>query len=163
MRRWLLSRQEDYTHGYRWRSIAHRSCRGSGDGAVVIAITSGFIRHCERCSAPYDWRRSTSRSLRMTYCNSLCEAADLGGTIESLLLVRRRQEAVAFGPDAALSSAALDDLWSVPTCPRCDSSVQLDAYGARACPHCGVRIVAEESYPPAPQPTFSAIRYRSYL
>lgn len=133
MRRSLFSRQEDHTHGYRWRFTAHRSC-GSNDGAVVIAITSGFIRHCERCSAPYDWRRSTSRSLRMTYCNSLCEAADLGGTIESMLLVRRRQEAVALGPDAALSSTALDDLWSVLTCPRCDSSVsghaRTAAYGS---------------------------------
>lgn len=43
------------------------------------------IRTCTRCAVAYDWRRSTSRSLKMTYCNALCEAADLGFTIEALL------------------------------------------------------------------------------
>lgn len=43
------------------------------------------IRNCARCRGPYDWRRSTSRSLKMTYCNSLCEHAELGFTIEALL------------------------------------------------------------------------------
>lgn len=43
------------------------------------------IRTYTRCGIAYDWRRSTSRSLKMTYCNSLCEAADLGFTIEALL------------------------------------------------------------------------------
>jgi hypothetical protein len=33
----------------------------------------------------YDWRRSPSSSLKMTYCGSLCERADLGFTIETLL------------------------------------------------------------------------------
>ena len=41
-----------------------------------------FIQRCARCAVPYDWRRSSSRSLRMTYCSSLCEVADLGATIE---------------------------------------------------------------------------------
>lgn len=45
------------------------------------------IRTCTRCSMKYDWRRSTSASLKMTYCNSLCEAADLGFTIEALLRI----------------------------------------------------------------------------
>lgn len=47
------------------------------------------IRHCGHCALPYDWRRSTSSSLKMTYCGSLCELADLGFTIESLLQAER--------------------------------------------------------------------------
>ncbi len=43
------------------------------------------IKRCTRCGVPYDWRRSTSRSLKMTYCGSLCERADLGFTIEALI------------------------------------------------------------------------------
>ncbi|WP_322796053.1 hypothetical protein [Tepidiforma sp.] len=43
------------------------------------------IRICQRCGMTYDWRRSPSSSLKMTYCGSLCEKADLGFTIEALL------------------------------------------------------------------------------
>jgi hypothetical protein len=43
------------------------------------------IRNCQHCGSPYDWRRSPSSSLKMTYCGSLCERAGLGFTIESLL------------------------------------------------------------------------------
>ncbi len=43
------------------------------------------MRVCEHCGLPYDWRRSPSGSLKMTYCGSLCEKADLGFTIEGLL------------------------------------------------------------------------------
>jgi len=39
----------------------------------------------QHCGTPYDWRRSPSGSLKMTYCGSLCERAGLGFTIESLL------------------------------------------------------------------------------
>ncbi|MCC6382257.1 MAG: hypothetical protein IT304_07095 [Dehalococcoidia bacterium] len=49
----------------------------------------GNIRVCQHCQAPYDWRRSPSSSLKMTYCGSLCERADLGFTIEALLAERR--------------------------------------------------------------------------
>lgn len=53
----------------------------------------GFlIQQCARCSVPYDWRRSTSRSLRMTYCCSLCEVADLGATIEVFMNAKRLAE-----------------------------------------------------------------------
>lgn len=45
----------------------------------------GNMRTCQRCGAPYDWRRSASAYLKMTYCGSLCEKADLGFTIETLL------------------------------------------------------------------------------
>ncbi|MEP7217074.1 MAG: hypothetical protein ABI782_12540 [Anaerolineaceae bacterium] len=47
------------------------------------------IRTCERCFIKYDWRRSPSPSLKMTYCSSLCERADLGFTIEALLRIER--------------------------------------------------------------------------
>ena len=43
------------------------------------------MRVCQHCGLPYDWRRSPSGSLKMTYCGSLCEKADLGFTIETLL------------------------------------------------------------------------------
>jgi hypothetical protein len=46
---------------------------------------SSNIRMCARCGIRYDWRRSPSSSLKMTYCGSLCEAADLGFTIEAIL------------------------------------------------------------------------------
>lgn len=41
--------------------------------------------NCENCGSPYDWRRSPSSFLKMTYCSSLCERSDLGFTIEALL------------------------------------------------------------------------------
>lgn len=47
------------------------------------------IRNCGHCGLPYDWRRSCSGSLKMTYCGSLCERAGLGFTIESLLQTQR--------------------------------------------------------------------------
>lgn len=43
------------------------------------------IRICRHCGFAYDWRRSPSGSLKMTYCGSLCERADLGFTVEALL------------------------------------------------------------------------------
>lgn len=46
---------------------------------------NGFIRSCKRCNLTYDWRRAPSSCLKMTYCGSLCEKADLGFTIEGML------------------------------------------------------------------------------
>lgn len=43
------------------------------------------IRICKHCKLPYDWRRSPSACMKMTYCGSLCERADLGFTIEGLV------------------------------------------------------------------------------
>lgn len=43
------------------------------------------IRVCQHCGLSYDWRRSPSGSLKMTYCGALCERSDLGFTIEGLL------------------------------------------------------------------------------
>jgi hypothetical protein len=42
------------------------------------------IKVCARCALRYDWRKSPS-SMKMTYCSSLCERADLGFTVEALL------------------------------------------------------------------------------
>jgi hypothetical protein len=47
------------------------------------------IRVCRRCLMRFDWRRSSS-SLKLTYCGILCEAGDLGFTIEGLLRATRR-------------------------------------------------------------------------
>ena len=48
-------------------------------------METGNMRTCEHCKVPYDWRRSASSSLKMTYCGSMCEKASLGFTIEALL------------------------------------------------------------------------------
>jgi hypothetical protein len=47
--------------------------------------TQSPLRTCARCGNVYDWRRSASSSLKMTYCGSLCEMGDLGFTIEAIL------------------------------------------------------------------------------
>ncbi len=58
----------------------------------------GHMRICQHCRTPYDWRRSPSAYLKMTYCGSLCERADLGFTIETLLreadVIRREWRAL---------------------------------------------------------------------
>lgn len=61
--------------------------------ATTPTPITGNIRHCAHCGIPYDWRRSTSSSLKMTYCGTLCEKGDLGFTIETLL------EMKAFAPE----------------------------------------------------------------
>ncbi|MGK2965399.1 MAG: hypothetical protein ACSLFM_07310 [Tepidiformaceae bacterium] len=43
------------------------------------------IKVCARCGLRYDWRKSPSSTLKMTYCGSLCERADLGFTVDALL------------------------------------------------------------------------------
>jgi hypothetical protein len=53
--------------------------------ATGIQQEETYLRACARCGLTYDWRRSPSSSLKMTYCGSLCERADLGFTIEALL------------------------------------------------------------------------------
>jgi hypothetical protein len=58
---------------------------------AVSLVGSGHnpIHTCKRCGVPYDWRRSPSACLKMTYCGSLCEKADLGFTIDGLIAYRR--------------------------------------------------------------------------
>ena len=46
------------------------------------------IKTCARCGLRYDWRNSSTSSLKMTYCTSLCESADLGFTLDALLKLR---------------------------------------------------------------------------
>ncbi len=42
-------------------------------------------RTCQRCGARYDWKRSTTTSLKMTYCSTLCEKGALGFTLDTVL------------------------------------------------------------------------------
>lgn len=51
----------------------------------------GHIKTCRRCALRYDWRKSTSGSLKMSYCGTLCEIADTGTTIETLLSAVKAQ------------------------------------------------------------------------
>ncbi|MBI5949790.1 MAG: hypothetical protein HY875_16765 [Chloroflexi bacterium] len=60
-----------------------------GPGAVGINLNN--IKVCARCGLRYDWRKSPSSALKMTYCSSLCERADLGFTLEGLLKVQRAE------------------------------------------------------------------------
>lgn len=62
------------------------------------APATGHIRDCVQCGNRYDWRKSTSVSLKMTYCGSLCERADLGYTIEGLLGLTPQGEHPAMAP-----------------------------------------------------------------
>lgn len=55
---------------------------------TISSLATGkesHIRVCSHCGMRYDWRRSPSSSLKMTYCGTLCERADLGFTLDALL------------------------------------------------------------------------------
>lgn len=69
-------------------------------------VAKSNLRTCARCGLTYDWRRSPSSSLKMTYCGSLCEKGDLGFTIEALL----RAESPKREPDAPLAPPAAETL-----------------------------------------------------
>jgi hypothetical protein len=43
------------------------------------------MRACQRCGGRYDWKRSSSSSLKMTYCSMLCEKGALGFTLDTVL------------------------------------------------------------------------------
>lgn len=62
-----------------------------GPGATGMNLDN--IKVCARCGLRYDWRKSPS-SLKMTYCGSLCEAGDLGFTLDALLKSKRAVKAV---------------------------------------------------------------------
>ncbi len=53
--------------------------------AAMPTDTLSNMRSCAHCQLRYDWRKSPSGCLKMTYCGSLCERADLGFTIDALL------------------------------------------------------------------------------
>lgn len=55
------------------------------------------IKVCQRCGLRYDWRKSPSSSLKMTYCSSLCERGDLGFTLEALLHHKPKEEEAPAG------------------------------------------------------------------
>lgn len=57
-------------------------------GPGPTGMNLNHIKVCARCSLRYDWRKSPS-TLKMTYCSSLCEAGDLGFTVEALLKAER--------------------------------------------------------------------------
>jgi hypothetical protein len=59
------------------------------DSNISFISDQANIKTCRRCGLRYDWRRSPSSSLKMTYCGSLCEQADLGFTIEAVLRYER--------------------------------------------------------------------------
>jgi hypothetical protein len=71
---------------------ATRDCQTAGNAERPAG---GHIRACLRCGTAYDWRKSTSGSLKMTYCGTLCEIAGTGTTIESLLAATRPPRAPA--------------------------------------------------------------------
>lgn len=75
--------------------------------ATTTRDTTSNIRHCQRCGAAYDWRRSASSSLKMTYCSSLCERGGLGFTIEGLL----EFVGVATAREPQRSCASTDPEW----------------------------------------------------
>ncbi|MFN0147960.1 MAG: hypothetical protein ACKVT1_15760, partial [Dehalococcoidia bacterium] len=55
------------------------------DATGTTTVRLSPMRTCAHCGNLYDWRHSASRSMKMTYCNSLCEVADLGFTIDGLI------------------------------------------------------------------------------
>ena len=69
---------------------------GTDIGPGAVGMNPDNIKVCARCGLRYDWRKSPSSSLKMTYCSSLCEKADLGFTVEALL----RHERVESEPAA---------------------------------------------------------------
>ena len=54
--------------------------------------TPGLMRDCARCGVKYDWSRSGSSWLKMTYCSVLCERAGLGFTLDAMLVGTRHRE-----------------------------------------------------------------------
>ena len=69
-------------------------------GPGPTGMNLNHIKVCARCNLRYDWRKSPS-SMKMTYCSSLCEKADLGFTLEALLRYERTapaEEAEAVTP-----------------------------------------------------------------
>lgn len=69
-------------------SIAKPILRSTGLGRTTkmsVHAQTEHLRTCGRCGIRYDWRKSPSTSLKMTYCGALCEMAALGFTIEAML------------------------------------------------------------------------------
>lgn len=79
----------------------------------ITAAGNSHIRVCAHCHMRYDWRRSPSSSLKMTYCGTLCERAALGFTIDALLQFRpsgvRKSGLPPFQPEFASVGDGDDD------------------------------------------------------
>lgn len=76
--------------------------------STISSLATGkesHIRVCSHCGMRYDWRRSPSSSLKMTYCGTLCERADLGFTLDALLAYNPPSRVPAAVPDASASAA----------------------------------------------------------
>ena len=58
-----------------------------GPGGAGMNLNA--IKTCVRCGLRYDWRKSSTSTLKMTYCSTLCENGDLGFTLEALLKAER--------------------------------------------------------------------------
>ena len=58
------------------------------------------MKTCLRCNVRYDWRKSASSTLKMTYCSHLCERGDLGFTLEALLHAEPKTQPGAAEVDA---------------------------------------------------------------
>lgn len=52
-------------------------------------MSASELHRCENCSTLYDWRKSTSRYLKMTYCCYTCERKANGFLIEDFERVKR--------------------------------------------------------------------------
>ncbi len=63
----------------------NRATTGTLEGQPSSGKAMSDMRICAHCGLQYNWRRSASSSLKMTYCGSLCERAELGFTIDYLL------------------------------------------------------------------------------
>ena len=90
----------------------------------------------------------------MTYCGSLCEVADLGATIESMLMLEQKPTVITPAAIAPLevpysvASEARGHAQSAQTgCPCCSGDMYLDIDGSETCLGCGARVMATESYP----------------
>jgi hypothetical protein len=68
-----------------------------GPGPTGISLNN--IKVCARCGLRYDWRKSPS-TLKMTYCGSLCEAGDLGFTVDALLQLQKSDVVKTVTPPA---------------------------------------------------------------
>ncbi len=67
-------------------------------GSGSVGVNPDNIKVCARCGLRYDWRKSASSTLKMTYCGSLCERADLGFTIDALIHFERGERPIVTLP-----------------------------------------------------------------
>ena len=75
-------------------------------GPGPAGMNLNHIKVCARCGLRYDWRKSPS-GMKMTYCSSLCEKADLGFTVEALLRYERVAPETSEGAEAAEATPAV--------------------------------------------------------